>query len=92
MITLSALAILYFLPTIIAHNRGHQIAGVLLLNLFFGWTGIGWVALLVWSLLSWAPYAVYGPPVTYYRAAAYYYHPPVYSYPPNHYPPTTDHG
>jgi hypothetical protein len=56
MIHLTFLAILYFLPTIVASNRGHDVAGVLLLNLFFGWTGIGWIALLLWALLSWPRY------------------------------------
>lgn len=85
MITLCVLGFLYFLPTIIAHNRGHEIAGVLLLNLFFGWTGIGWIALLLWALFSWSTYDIYGPPVAYYRAPVVYYHPPVYYYyPPNY--------
>jgi Superinfection immunity protein len=92
MIFLTALAALYFLPTIIAHNRGHRVAGVLLLNLLVGWTGVGWVALLLWSLLSWAPYSVDGPPVAHYRPGVYYYHPPVYYYPPNYCPPNTDRG
>jgi hypothetical protein len=61
MIHLAILGALYFLPTIIAANRGHGIAGVLLLNLFFGWTGIGWIALMVWALLSWPRYYVVPP-------------------------------
>jgi hypothetical protein len=52
MIHLAVLALLYFLPTIIAANRGHHVAGFLLLNLFVGWTGIGWVVMLLWALLS----------------------------------------
>lgn len=69
MITLSVLALLYFLPTIVAANRGHGVAGILLLNLFFGWTVIGWFALLLWALLSYPVYRVQVP-------AAYY--PPDY--------------
>ena len=46
MITLSVLALMYFLPTIVAANRGHDVAGVLLLNLFFGWIGRAWPAKL----------------------------------------------
>jgi len=68
MIILTILACLYFLPTIIAANRGHEVAGVLLLNLFFGWTIIGWFALLLWALLSYPAYRVV----------------PVAYYPPNH--------
>lgn len=56
MIHLAVISILYFLPTIVASNRGHGVAGVLLLNLFFGWTGIGWIALLLWALLSTPPW------------------------------------
>jgi Superinfection immunity protein len=71
MIVLCVLGVLYFLPTIIASNRGHEAAGVLLLNLFFGWTGIGWIALLLWALLSYPPYRIYPAPAVYY-------------YPPDH--------
>jgi hypothetical protein len=60
MITLSVLTLFYFLPTIVAAHRGHSITGILLLNLFFGWTGIGWFAMLLWSLLS-APRYVFVP-------------------------------
>jgi hypothetical protein len=60
MITLSVLTLLYFLPTIIAANRGHNITGILLLNLFFGWTGIGWLAMMLWAFLS-APRYVFVP-------------------------------
>jgi hypothetical protein len=52
MIHLAILALLYFLPTIVASHRGHGITVVLLLNLFFGWTIIVWFALLLWALLS----------------------------------------
>ena len=41
---------LYFLPTIIALLRGHLSAlAIFLLNLFLGWTLIGWIVALVWS-------------------------------------------
>lgn len=51
----------YFLPTIIAVMRGHrQTVPILLLNLFLGWTLIGWVVALVWSATSpSAPQVVY---------------------------------
>lgn len=65
MITLSILALMYFLPTIIAANRGHEVAGILLLNLFFGWTVIGWFALLLWSLISAPRYIVVAAPPCY---------------------------
>ena len=41
----------YFIPAIIAFYRGHQsVIGVFLLNFFVGWTLIGWVVALVWSM------------------------------------------
>ena len=66
MITLSVLALLYFLPTIVAAHRGHGVTGILLLNLFLGWTVIGWFALLLWSLLSYPGYHVVQAPIAYY--------------------------
>jgi Superinfection immunity protein len=42
---------MYFLPSIIALARSKRdIVGILLLNLFLGWTMIGWVVALVWAL------------------------------------------
>jgi hypothetical protein len=52
MIFLTILALMYFLPTILAANRGHNVTGILVLNLLFGWTIIGWVALLAWALAA----------------------------------------
>jgi hypothetical protein len=63
MITLTLLTLLYFLPTLIAANRGHTAGGILILNFFFGWTGIGWLAMMLWALLSTPPYYVVMRPV-----------------------------
>lgn len=52
MLHLAVLIGLYFLPTIVAAQRGHGITGIFLLNFILGWTGIGWIALLLWALLS----------------------------------------
>ena len=43
----------YFLPTIIAlvRQKRNTIA-IFVLNFFLGWTFIGWVAALVWSLAT----------------------------------------
>jgi hypothetical protein len=70
MIVLSVIALLYFLPTILAVRRGHGITGILLLNLFFGWTVIGWFAMLLWAAFSYPSYPYNYPP-----PAAYYYPP-----------------
>ncbi|WP_174275568.1 superinfection immunity protein [uncultured Sphingomonas sp.] len=44
---------LYFLPTVVAHIRGHhQKVAIMLLNLFLGWSVIGWVAALVWAAMK----------------------------------------
>ena len=41
----------YFLPTFIASKRNHPSGnGIGLLNIFLGWTGIGWLAALIWSV------------------------------------------
>ena len=43
----------YFLPGLIARARRHSRSdAVLFLNLIFGWTVIGWVALLVWAVIE----------------------------------------
>lgn len=43
--------ILYFLPSILAFARSKRDAvSIFVLNLFLGWTAIGWVIALVWAL------------------------------------------
>ena len=43
--------VFYFLPTIIAIARSKRdTTSILLLNLFLGWTFIGWVIALVWAV------------------------------------------
>ncbi len=42
---------LYLTPTIIAYSRNHTNAtGVMLVNIFLGWSGLGWLAALIWSV------------------------------------------
>lgn len=42
---------IYFLPTIIAAARHKRnMLGIVLLNVFLGWTLVGWVVALIWSL------------------------------------------
>jgi hypothetical protein len=43
--------VLYFLPTIIGHLKRDS-AGIFLMNLLFGWTGIGWIIALLWACAS----------------------------------------
>jgi Superinfection immunity protein len=41
---------LYFMPGMIAHHRGHrQMYPIMLVNVFLGWTILGWIIALVWS-------------------------------------------
>lgn len=48
--TLGAGIAIYFLPTLIAIIRGHPSwGGIFALNIFLGWTFLGWVGALIWS-------------------------------------------
>ena len=45
------LAVIYFIPTLIAFLRDHHnVNAIALLNLFLGWTFIGWVISLAWKI------------------------------------------
>jgi hypothetical protein len=42
--------VMYFLPSIIALARSKRdLLSIFLLNLFLGWTIIGWIVCLVWA-------------------------------------------
>ncbi len=44
---------IYLLPTIIANHRKHTNQGaIFVLNLFLGWTFLGWIIALIWSFTS----------------------------------------
>lgn len=46
----SALLLGYFLPALVASARRHRnTSAIFALNLFLGWTFIGWVVAIVWS-------------------------------------------
>jgi Superinfection immunity protein len=48
--------VLYFLPSIVALARSKRdTTAIIALNLFLGWTAIGWVIALVWALKTDAP-------------------------------------
>ncbi|MGH3428161.1 MAG: superinfection immunity protein [Bryobacteraceae bacterium] len=49
-LSLIVLAALYFTPTIVAFGRKHETASVLVINLFLGWTFIGWVVALAMAV------------------------------------------
>lgn len=55
-IILSVVTAVYLIPTFVAANvKHHNAAAIFVLNLFLGWTLVGWVLALVWSLTKPAP-------------------------------------
>ena len=53
---LSFTFVMYFLPSIIALARSKRdILAIFLLNLFLGWSVIGWVVALIWAAKHDAP-------------------------------------
>ncbi len=52
--------VLYFLPSIVALIRSKRdTLGIFLLNLFLGWTFIGWIVALVWAVKADSPPVVH---------------------------------
>jgi cytochrome c biogenesis protein CcdA len=53
-IAVIAVAVLiYFLPTIIAYKKNHANRVIILvLNIVFGWTFLGWIGCLIWSFVD----------------------------------------
>lgn len=50
---LLGILLIYFMPWVVATTRSHrESTPILLVNLFLGWTFIGWVAALIWSTTS----------------------------------------
>lgn len=44
------LIFVYFIPALVANNKQHpQASAITVLNLFLGWTLLGWVIALVWA-------------------------------------------
>lgn len=53
---LIAIAFLYLLPAFIAYGREHhQKVPILLVTLLLGWTALGWIAALIWSVTATRP-------------------------------------
>lgn len=49
-LTIFLVFLVYFLPAMIANYRKHNNnTAILLSNLIFGWTVIGWLICLIWS-------------------------------------------
>lgn len=50
---LAVLLVLYLIPSVIAYRRWHRnFKPIFVLNIFLGWTFLGWLVCLVWSLSS----------------------------------------
>jgi len=41
--------LIYFIPSIVVYGKKHD-SQVIVLNIFTGWTGIGWLISLIWGL------------------------------------------
>jgi len=53
LLTVILIFTVYFLPTLIAFIRQHKNKlAISLLNLLLGWTVLGWVISLVWSVMK----------------------------------------
>lgn len=51
---------IHFLPSFVAFVREHRHAVlILVLNIFFGWTIIGWLVLLIWAAVGEERDAIY---------------------------------
>ena len=48
----AALLALSFLPTLIAWQGGKKVLAVFLINLFFGWSILGWLVALILAICS----------------------------------------
>lgn len=47
---LGFILLMYFLPSVIASSREHKNKpAIVVLNLFLGWTGLGWIVALIWA-------------------------------------------
>ena len=52
-IVLILVLVIYMLPTLIAYSREHPWrAEVAVVNIFLGWTLIGWIVVFLWAALA----------------------------------------
>lgn len=50
-IALVVLLVPYFIPTVVAISRDHPSkGGIIVVNVLLGWTILGWIVSLAWSL------------------------------------------
>lgn len=46
---IAGLIALYFLPCLLASGKKHS-TGIIILNVFLGWSIVGWIAALIWAV------------------------------------------
>ena len=47
------LLFVYFVPTFVAYSRQHKnVLAIFILNLFLGYTFVGWVIALIWAVYN----------------------------------------
>ncbi len=64
LVALCAIPVLYFVPAVIAAGKEHpQPGGVFFVNLFLGWTVIGWFVALFWAIEKGKPVAIAPAPI-----------------------------
>jgi len=52
-LALLLVGLVYFVPTFVAYKGQKQNrAAILVLNVFLGWTLLGWVGALIWAMVS----------------------------------------
>ena len=50
LLIVGVILVIYFLPTIVARHRGKENwLSIFMLNIFVGWTFVGWVIALIWA-------------------------------------------
>lgn len=65
-LVLVLLLVAYFVPTYIAFGRKHpQKVPILVLNTLAGWTLVGWIGAMIWSLMPTQTPATAPPPPAY---------------------------
>lgn len=56
LIGILVLGAIYFIPTLAANYLDHRnTSAIFILNLFLGWTLLGWVGALVWAFMESTP-------------------------------------
>lgn len=51
LVLIGLVLVLYFIPSVVAYKVKHRnMTAIIVLNIFAGWTFVGWVVALVWAL------------------------------------------